>query len=388
VAHRVLFDSDSFDILVDGGATASIFNCLANFIQPPTTTNIRIKGFNGTYSAARIGTVRWPILDDEGVKYVLQIPDTYFVASCPMRLLSPQQYSQQIHNHRGNYSTNFGDQVVFVFHKKKFQVTIPLRSLLGLQTVESQNANPVSMEKLPSVLGELRDSQVPSRRSPYQANAFQWINLSHQWLGLLDRTKDSSFTSATSCYNLCAPFQPVVLYVYLQESTKGVQTLAAKRSFEAYSSSHGVKVQQYHADNGRFAEHLFLNHCEKSGQKVSLCGVSAHFPNGIAERRIKDLTERSRTSLLHAIHRWPSAVTINLWPHALRYINEVYNATPTLKTGKSPLEAFSQTAIRPKVLDFHPPFCPVYVLHNGLQSVCSGLEPPHWICICTVPPEA
>jgi hypothetical protein len=53
------------------------------------------------------------------------------------------------------------------------------------------------MEKLPSVLGELRDSQVPSSRSPYQANASQWINLSHQWLGLLDRTKNSSFTSAT-----------------------------------------------------------------------------------------------------------------------------------------------------------------------------------------------
>jgi hypothetical protein len=57
---------------------------------------------------------------------VLQIPDTYFVASCPMRLLSPQHYSQQIHDHRGTYSTNFGDQVGFVFHKKKFQVTIPL----------------------------------------------------------------------------------------------------------------------------------------------------------------------------------------------------------------------------------------------------------------------
>jgi hypothetical protein len=57
---------------------------------------------------------------------VLQIPDTYFVASCPMRLLSPQHYSQQIHDHRGTYSTNFGNQVVFVFHKKKFQVTIPL----------------------------------------------------------------------------------------------------------------------------------------------------------------------------------------------------------------------------------------------------------------------
>jgi hypothetical protein len=115
VAHRALFDSNSFDILVDGGATASISNCLDDFIQPPTTTNIHIKGFNGTYSAARIGTVRWPILDHEGVKHVLQIPDTYFVPSCPMKLLSPQHYSQQIHDHRGTYSTNFGNQVVFVF---------------------------------------------------------------------------------------------------------------------------------------------------------------------------------------------------------------------------------------------------------------------------------
>jgi hypothetical protein len=37
VAHRALFDSDSFDILVDGGATASISNCFDDFIQPPTT---------------------------------------------------------------------------------------------------------------------------------------------------------------------------------------------------------------------------------------------------------------------------------------------------------------------------------------------------------------
>jgi hypothetical protein len=165
--------------------------------------------------------------------------------------------------------------------------------------------------------------------------------------------------------------------VYLKECTKGVHTLAAKRSFEAYSSSYGVKVQQYHANNGRFTEHLFLNHCEKSGQKVSLCGVSAHLQNGIAERRIKDLTERSRTSLLHAIHRWPSAVTINLWRYALCYINEVYNATPALKTGRSPVETFSQTAIRPKVLDFHPPFCPVYVLHNRIQR--RGSRPNKWV---------
>jgi hypothetical protein len=73
----------------------------------------------------------------------------------------------------------------------------------------------------------------------------------------------------------------------------------------------------------------------------------------------------------------PVAGFIGQNKYALRYINEVYNATPALKTGKSPVEDFSQTAIRPKILDFHPPFCPVYVLHNGLQS--GGSRPNKWV---------
>ena len=127
-AHRTVFDSDSYDILVDGGATASITNNIHDFVIPPQKTSIRIKGFNGTSSTARVGTVKWPILDDNGVRHVLKIPDTYYVESCPMRLLSPQHYSQQIHDHRGTFSTNYGDQVVFVFHKEKFQATMPLSS--------------------------------------------------------------------------------------------------------------------------------------------------------------------------------------------------------------------------------------------------------------------
>jgi hypothetical protein len=44
VAHRALFDSDSFDILIDGGARASISNCLGDFIRPPIMTDIASKG--------------------------------------------------------------------------------------------------------------------------------------------------------------------------------------------------------------------------------------------------------------------------------------------------------------------------------------------------------
>jgi hypothetical protein len=123
--------------LVDGGATASITNCLDDFVRPPTKTTIRIKGFNGTSSTARIGTVKWPILDDQGVRHVLHIPDTYYVASCPMRLLSPQHYSQQIQDHRGTYSTNYGDQVLFVFHNGQFRATMPLSPSTNVGIIRS-----------------------------------------------------------------------------------------------------------------------------------------------------------------------------------------------------------------------------------------------------------
>jgi hypothetical protein len=89
---------------------------LSSLLPLPTSAS---KASMAPISAARIGTVRWPILADEGLRHVLQIPDTYFVASCPMRLLSPQHYSQQIHDHRGTYSTNFGNQVVFCLSQEE-----------------------------------------------------------------------------------------------------------------------------------------------------------------------------------------------------------------------------------------------------------------------------
>jgi hypothetical protein len=166
-------------------------------------------------------------------------------------------------------------------------------------------------------------------------------------------------------------------YVHLQDSTKGEETLLAKRAFKAYAASFGVVIANYHADNGRFAERLFLDHAALNGQGVSLCGVNAHFQNGIAEKRIRDLTERARTSLLHAMNRCPSAVTINLWPYALRFANETHNSTPSLTRDHTPLELFSGAPVRPQILSFHPPFCPAYLLHSGLQG--GGKRPNKWV---------
>jgi hypothetical protein len=543
-ASRAIFDSDSFDILIDGGATACISNDLGDFISPPRPSKVRVKGFNGASSSTRIGTVRWSLLDDSGRRHTLQIPNTYYVHDCPMRLLSPQHYSQETNDLRGTFSTNFGDQVVFTWNHNRFKATMPLSGVSNVGILRSAPGHKIfscyvaasSESTTPPTFfacAVLPDSQAdafelaygegtpsdtvrlegedenedeefdsypastpgaPGKKvsfadsiadaapeHPAERPAVLPFDLDHddsatnlashddalsnldpstellRWhyrLGHLPfaniqlmakrgeipkrlgtcrvpkcqsclygratkkpwRTKGSAgkvktVTKPGECVSVDQLESPVpgfvgqskgyffrkrygvatifvdhfsrLSFVHLHESTKGEETLLAKKAFEAYAASFGVTVKHYHADNGRFAEALFLNHAQQLGQGVSLCGVNAHFQNGIAEKRIRDLTERARTSLLHAINQWPSAISLNLWPYALRFANDVHNATPSIKTGRSPLEDFSTTPVRPQVLNFHPIFCPAYVLHSYLQGGGGGggggKKPNKWV---------
>ena len=164
-------------------------------------------------------------------------------------------------------------------------------------------------------------------------------------------------------------------FVYLQKCITSEETVKAKIAFEAYSKSLGIRVLHYHADNGRFADNAFLKSVAASGQTISFCGVNAHFQNGRAEKRIRDLQDLARTQLIHAKHRWPSAVEAYLWPYAVRYANVVHNSTTTVEGQPTPIELFSRSSIHPKIKHFHPFACPVYVLDNQLQS---GNALPKW----------
>ena len=131
----------------------------------------------------------------------------------------------------------------------------------------------------------------------------------------------------------------------------------------------------YHADNGRFADKDFINDCKAQRQGLTYCGVNAHFQNGITERRIRDLQEQTRTSMLYAMSKWRRMVLICLWPYAMRHANDVANATPKKGDDRSPLEQFSGVDITPKLRHFHAFGCPTYVLDNALQS---GQGAPKW----------
>ena len=157
-------------------------------------------------------------------------------------------------------------------------------------------------------------------------------------------------------------------YLHHQLTTSGDDTLEAKTAFETYAASHGVTIRHYHADNGRFAENKFLAAAQSKGQTVSFCGVGAHFQNGVAEKRIRDLQDSARTMLIHATRRWPSAISVHLWPYALTLAKDIRNATSKRDEGTTPLGIWSTTKQTPRLKDFHTFACPVYVLDKRMQS--------------------
>jgi hypothetical protein len=150
----------------------------------------------------------------------------------------------------------------------------------------------------------------------------------------------------------------------------------AKQAFEGYARSMGVRVQHYHADNGRFCENVYMNDMRAQGQTISFCGVNTHFQSGIAERRIREIQDGARTSLIHAKHRWPTAIESNLWLYALRHRNDVYNSTQRNKQELSPIELFSNSKVRPKLKHFHPFGCPAYRVDNAIQG---SKNHPKWL---------
>ena len=156
-------------------------------------------------------------------------------------------------------------------------------------------------------------------------------------------------------------------FIYCQETNNGPETIMAKEAFELWSRNRGVRIRHYHADNGRFAEQMWMEHCRTHGQTYSFCGVNAHHQNGVAERRIRELQERARTSLIHAARRWPDAINAHLWPYAIRTACETFNHTPS-QGESSPIEKFSQIPVDVRLRNFHHFGCPAYVLDSDLQS--------------------
>jgi transposase InsO family protein len=158
--------------------------------------------------------------------------------------------------------------------------------------------------------------------------------------------------------------------VWLQKSTTADETLLGKQAFEQYAKDRGVTIKAYHADNGIFRAHKWVDACRSKGQLLTFAGVNAYHQNGMAERRIRSLQDQTRTMLIHANQRWPKCVTANLWPYAMRMANDVLNETPNMldKQRRTSQQIFANTKVQPNPKHWKPFGCPVYVLDSRLQG--------------------
>ena len=91
----VRFDTDAKPIGVDNRCSACISPYIDDFIGPLEDTNKTIKGFAGARTDnPKMGTLRWQWADDSGKRHTFEIPNSYYVPSCELRLLSPQHWAQ------------------------------------------------------------------------------------------------------------------------------------------------------------------------------------------------------------------------------------------------------------------------------------------------------
>ena len=108
------------------------------------------------------------------------------------------------------------------------------------------------------------------------------------------------------------------MYTHLQRGQTLIKSIEAKASYERMAATCGIIEKKFHTDNGIFAEEGFKSDVSDNNQTISYCGVGAHFQNRIAEDAIKQLTEKSRTIMIHAKHRWPEVIQPCLWPFVLK----------------------------------------------------------------------
>jgi hypothetical protein len=81
--------------------------------------------------------------------------------------------------------------------------------------------------------------------------------------------------------------------------------------------------------------------------------------------------------LNHAIYRWDTTITAELWPFSIQHAATIYNITKQRSRNYdlSPWEQFTGERSKLNQTDMHPLLCPIYVLDRRMQE---GTSPPKW----------
>jgi hypothetical protein len=139
------FDTDSFMIGINNCASKCLTDNRRNFVGPLQQQTTQVKGIGGNQKSQWVGTVQWPIVNDEQRKHILRIPNTVLVpkGSLPFRLLSPQHFAQENYAQgvdktpRGTLSLTSGLDHILSWADKQFMITAPLTTGSNIALINS-----------------------------------------------------------------------------------------------------------------------------------------------------------------------------------------------------------------------------------------------------------
>ena len=95
--NTILFDTDSQLVGIDNRCSACISHVAGDFIGPLQDTQRYIKGFGGSRTTnVKTGTIQWKFTDDKGSIHKFLIPNSYYIQSGGVRLLSPQHWAKAL----------------------------------------------------------------------------------------------------------------------------------------------------------------------------------------------------------------------------------------------------------------------------------------------------
>jgi hypothetical protein len=186
--------------------------------------------------------------------------------------------------------------------------------------------------------------------------------------GIVPTNKGSPTTSKYRYCNFWIDHFSRYIYVTMHQTKDAKEMLQSKREFELFSARYNVRIKSICADNGIYSSQTFKISCDQQSQHLTLCAVGSHWQNGIAERTIGVIQQSARNILLHAMTHWPSIISENFWPFAIRHAVNLYNTCNRGPASKSPFELFTNELPSRSLTDYKVFGCPVYVLCKELQD--------------------
>merc|ERR1712127_939813 len=280
------------------------------------------------------GTLKWNIQNTDGSIEPIIIRNAIYAPKLPIRLMSPQQFvRQQINDDKASF-IGTKEQLTIKYENK--QLNAKYRPENNLPTIHTKPGNTklncfiATNTKSKQILN--KDYNISLSQS--QKELLKWhYKLGHKGMqeiqalariNILPRhLSNTDIPICEACQYgkahlrskgnspLIDPTKPIkpgdLIHVDQAISrTKGRGLLHSGKPTKAKWSVITI-----------FKSKAFQNDVDKLNQQLDFCGVDAHHQNGVAERAIRTIIESARTMLLHAMTKWPSKVTFDLWPFAV-----------------------------------------------------------------------